>query len=176
MENKWLMINIQNVQDFACQCLNRDVWSNDAVKTIIREHFIFWQVCCLRARGRIWSLMISRPSPGQPTGWRGKVGIITKRRCNTFFFSNKWWCFSSCFYCRKKLFEIPFLAWFLKAKYTLFFPCVSLHLPCVEPFISLQVYHDSEEGQRYIQFYKLNKFPYISILDPRTGECSCELR
>ncbi|XP_062844024.1 UBX domain-containing protein 7 [Trichomycterus rosablanca] len=75
MENKWLMINIQNVQDFACQCLNRDVWSNEAVKAIIREHFIFWQV-----------------------------------------------------------------------------------------------YHDSEEGQRYIQFYKLNKFPYISILDPRTGQ------
>uniref|UniRef100_A0A8C7NPL0 UBX domain-containing protein 7 n=1 Tax=Oncorhynchus mykiss TaxID=8022 RepID=A0A8C7NPL0_ONCMY len=75
LENKWLMINIQNVQDFACQCLNRDVWSNDAVRTIIREHFIFWQV-----------------------------------------------------------------------------------------------YHDSEEGQRYIQFYKLNKFPYISILDPRTGQ------
>uniref|UniRef100_A0A3Q3AVM4 UBX domain-containing protein 7 n=1 Tax=Kryptolebias marmoratus TaxID=37003 RepID=A0A3Q3AVM4_KRYMA len=75
LENKWLMINIQNVQDFACQCLNRDVWSNDAVKNIIREHFVFWQV-----------------------------------------------------------------------------------------------YHDSEEGQRYIQFYKLNKFPYISILDPRTGQ------
>lgn len=37
-------------------------------------------------------------------------------------------------------------------------------------FLSRQVYHDSEEGQRYIQFYKLNKFPYISILDPRTGE------
>ncbi|XP_029472866.1 UBX domain-containing protein 7 isoform X2 [Rhinatrema bivittatum] len=75
MQNKWLMINIQNVQDFACQCLNRDVWSNEAVKTIIREHFIFWQV-----------------------------------------------------------------------------------------------YHDSEEGQRYIQFYKLGDFPYISILDPRTGQ------
>ncbi|KAG8135895.1 hypothetical protein E2320_008879 [Naja naja] len=75
MQNKWLMINIQNVQDFACQCLNRDVWSNDAVKNIIREHFIFWQV-----------------------------------------------------------------------------------------------YHDSEEGQRYIQFYKLEDFPYVSILDPRTGQ------
>uniref|UniRef100_A0A2K5QVY9 UBX domain-containing protein 7 n=1 Tax=Cebus imitator TaxID=2715852 RepID=A0A2K5QVY9_CEBIM len=73
MQNKWLMINIQNVQDFACQCLNRDVWSNEAVKNIIREHFIFWQV-----------------------------------------------------------------------------------------------YHDSEEGQRYIQFYKLGDFPYVSILDPRT--------
>ncbi|CAI5775452.1 domain-containing 7 isoform X1 [Podarcis lilfordi] len=75
MQNKWLMINIQNVQDFACQCLNRDVWSNEAVKTLIREHFIFWQV-----------------------------------------------------------------------------------------------YHDSEEGQRYIQFYKLADFPYVSILDPRTGQ------
>ncbi|KAF4020846.1 hypothetical protein G4228_012874 [Cervus hanglu yarkandensis] len=75
MQNKWLMINIQNVQDFACQCLNRDVWSNEAVKNIIREHFIFWQV-----------------------------------------------------------------------------------------------YHDSEEGQRYIQFYKLGDFPYVSILDPRTGK------
>ncbi|KAM4771963.1 LOW QUALITY PROTEIN: UBX domain-containing protein 7 [Rhinophrynus dorsalis] len=75
IQNKWLMINIQNVQDFACQCLNRDIWSNEAVKTLIREHFIFWQV-----------------------------------------------------------------------------------------------YHDSEEGQRYIQFYKLSDFPYVSILDPRTGQ------
>ncbi|OCT81114.1 UBX domain-containing protein 7 isoform X1 [Xenopus laevis] len=75
LHNKWLMINIQNVQDFSCQCLNRDIWSNDTVKTLIREHFIFWQV-----------------------------------------------------------------------------------------------YHDSEEGQRYIQFYKLPEFPYVSILDPRTGQ------
>ncbi|XP_053565789.1 UBX domain-containing protein 7 [Bombina bombina] len=75
LQNKWLMINIQNVQDFACQCLNRDIWSNETVKTLIREHFIFWQV-----------------------------------------------------------------------------------------------YHDSEEGQRYIQFYKLSDFPYVSILDPRTGQ------
>ncbi|CAB1317624.1 unnamed protein product [Coregonus sp. 'balchen'] len=51
LENKWLMINIQNVQDFACQCLNRDVWSNDAVRTIIREHFIFWQVCSVHTDG-----------------------------------------------------------------------------------------------------------------------------
>ncbi|XP_077147334.1 UBX domain-containing protein 7 [Ranitomeya variabilis] len=75
LKNKWLMINIQNVQDFACQCLNRDIWSNDSVKSLIKEHFIFWQV-----------------------------------------------------------------------------------------------YHDSEEGQRYIQFYKLSDFPYVSILDPRTGQ------
>ncbi|CAH1782183.1 unnamed protein product [Owenia fusiformis] len=42
--NKWLMVNIQNVQEFSCQVLNRDIWNNHAVKTIIETHFIFWQV------------------------------------------------------------------------------------------------------------------------------------
>jgi thioredoxin-related protein len=42
--NKWLLVNIQDAGEFQCQTLNRDVWSNDAVKTIIREHFLFWQV------------------------------------------------------------------------------------------------------------------------------------
>lgn len=41
--NKWLLVNIQDAGEFQCQTLNRDVWSNDAVKTIIREHFLFWQ-------------------------------------------------------------------------------------------------------------------------------------
>ena len=41
---KWLLVNIQDAGEFQCQVLNRDVWSNEAVKTILREHFIFWQV------------------------------------------------------------------------------------------------------------------------------------
>ena len=40
----------------------------------------------------------------------------------------------------------------------------ALSLPC------LQVYHDSEEGQRYCQFYKVEKWPYVAVLDPQTGE------
>ena len=36
-------MNIQDASEFQCQVLNRDVWSNEAVKTILREHFIFWQ-------------------------------------------------------------------------------------------------------------------------------------
>ncbi len=40
---KWLMINVQDACEFQCQILNRDVWSNKAVKTILREHFVFWQ-------------------------------------------------------------------------------------------------------------------------------------
>lgn len=74
--NKWLLVNIQNTEEFACQVLNRDVWSNAAVKSIINEHFIFWQV-----------------------------------------------------------------------------------------------YHTTRDGQRYMQFYGVNSFPYVAILDPRTGEC-----
>ncbi|XP_021341953.1 UBX domain-containing protein 7-like isoform X2 [Mizuhopecten yessoensis] len=72
---KWLMVNIQNVQEFACQALNRDVWSNNSVKSIIKSKFIFWQV-----------------------------------------------------------------------------------------------YHDSDEGGKYTQFYKVKNWPYVSIIDPRTGE------
>lgn len=43
-DGRWLMVNVQNVQEFACQALNRDVWSNSAVKAIIKQHFVFWQV------------------------------------------------------------------------------------------------------------------------------------
>ncbi|XP_077555032.1 UBX domain-containing protein 7 [Haemaphysalis longicornis] len=74
-KNRWLMVNVQNVQEFACQVLNRDVWSHSTIKSIVAEHFVFWQV-----------------------------------------------------------------------------------------------YQDSEEGQRYVLFYKVVDYPYVAILDPRTGE------
>lgn len=43
-QNKWLLVNIQNGTEFNCQVLNRDVWSHQAVKDIIKGNFIFWQV------------------------------------------------------------------------------------------------------------------------------------
>ncbi|KAF8797295.1 UBX domain-containing protein 7-like [Argiope bruennichi] len=73
--NKWLMVNLQDSQEFSCQVLNRDVWSNHDVKKLVSQHFVFWQV-----------------------------------------------------------------------------------------------YNDSIDGEKYIQFYKPVEFPYIAILDPRTGE------
>jgi len=76
---KWLVVNIQNVSEFACQCLNRDVWSNPIVKNIIRDNFLF-----------------------------------------------------------------------------------------------LQLYMDSEEGQRFMNFYKIKQWPYVAVLDPRTGELMVE--
>jgi hypothetical protein len=33
---------------------------------------------------------------------------------------------------------------------------------------------DSEEGQRYMNFYKVNQWPYVAVLDPRTGELMVE--
>jgi thioredoxin-related protein len=43
-QKKWLLINVQNVQEFECQALNRDVWSNSGAKAVIKDHFLFWQV------------------------------------------------------------------------------------------------------------------------------------
>uniref|UniRef100_A0A1I7X4H5 UAS domain-containing protein n=1 Tax=Heterorhabditis bacteriophora TaxID=37862 RepID=A0A1I7X4H5_HETBA len=43
-EGKWLLVNIQDVQEFSCQTLNRDVLANSGVKELIRTNFIFWQI------------------------------------------------------------------------------------------------------------------------------------
>lgn len=41
---KWIMVNIMNSQEFPCQILNRDVWSDKEVQRSIRENFYFLQV------------------------------------------------------------------------------------------------------------------------------------
>lgn len=76
---RWLMVNIQNMKEFSCQVLNRDIWSDSVIDSIIRQHFTFWQV-----------------------------------------------------------------------------------------------YSDSGEGKRYMRFYNVPSWPYVAILDPRTGECLVE--
>lgn len=90
LENKWLMINIQNVQDFACQCLNRDVWSNDAVKTIIREHFIFWQVTflgpLLLVPSDIVSVSCTQLHCCSTISWDNPTGPLTQAHWNHFTF------------------------------------------------------------------------------------------
>ncbi|KAK9354053.1 hypothetical protein V1505DRAFT_415582 [Lipomyces doorenjongii] len=42
-QKKWLLVNVQDVSDFQCQVLNRDFWSNEAVKETVRANFIFMQ-------------------------------------------------------------------------------------------------------------------------------------
>ena len=43
-QNKWLLVNVQNTQEFQCQVLNRDVWSNKKVQDIVLRNFVFKQV------------------------------------------------------------------------------------------------------------------------------------
>jgi hypothetical protein len=42
-ELKWLLVNLQDMTDFNCQALNRDIWKNPAVAELVRENFIFLQ-------------------------------------------------------------------------------------------------------------------------------------
>lgn len=74
--NRWLLVNVQNPQEFSCQILNRDVWPNKQIKEIIKDHFLLWQVLS-----------------------------------------------------------------------------------------------NTSDGKRYIDFYNVNEYPYLAVVDPRTGEC-----
>ncbi|GAB5590065.1 UBX domain protein Ubx2 [Umbelopsis nana] len=40
---KWLLVNIQDPTEFSCQVMNRDLWSEQAVKDVIKESFVFLQ-------------------------------------------------------------------------------------------------------------------------------------
>ncbi|KAG0358193.1 hypothetical protein BG005_002611 [Podila minutissima] len=51
-ENKWLMVNIQEAGVFACQVLNRDLWSAANVKEVVKENFIFLQFYSDSAEGK----------------------------------------------------------------------------------------------------------------------------
>ncbi|KAM0255259.1 hypothetical protein ACHAQJ_005967 [Trichoderma viride] len=43
-DKKWIMVNLQDMSDFSCQTLNRDIWKDRAVQEVINENFIFMQL------------------------------------------------------------------------------------------------------------------------------------
>lgn len=42
-EKKWILVNLQDMTDFNCQALNRDIWKDQAVQQLVKENFIFLQ-------------------------------------------------------------------------------------------------------------------------------------
>jgi hypothetical protein len=42
-EKRWLLVNIQAADEFASHVLNRDIWSHETVKEVVRSSFVFWQ-------------------------------------------------------------------------------------------------------------------------------------
>ncbi|KAJ2717345.1 UBX domain protein Ubx2 [Coemansia sp. Cherry 401B] len=43
-DGKWVLVNLQDVTDFRCQALNRDIWSQGLIKDIVRKNFVFLQI------------------------------------------------------------------------------------------------------------------------------------
>ncbi|KAJ2712905.1 UBX domain protein Ubx2 [Coemansia spiralis] len=41
---RWVLVNLQQVSEFQCQALNRDVWSQEGVRDIVKRNFIFLQL------------------------------------------------------------------------------------------------------------------------------------
>lgn len=50
-QNRWLIVNVQDMSDFSCQVLNRDIWSSEKLREILKKYFIFWQVAIDNADG-----------------------------------------------------------------------------------------------------------------------------
>lgn len=42
-ESKWLLLNVQSTSEFSSHRLNRDTWSNEALKEILQGTFVFYQ-------------------------------------------------------------------------------------------------------------------------------------
>lgn len=42
-QRRWLLVNLQRSDVFACLILNRDVWSDSTLQELLRARFIFWQ-------------------------------------------------------------------------------------------------------------------------------------
>lgn len=40
---KWILVNLQDMSDFNCQALNRDIWKDEAIRELVAENFIFLQ-------------------------------------------------------------------------------------------------------------------------------------
>lgn len=43
MNQQWLLVNIQQNDEFACHALNRDIWNNISIQQLIADKFILWQ-------------------------------------------------------------------------------------------------------------------------------------
>ncbi len=43
-EKKWILVNVQDMAEFASQRLNRDTWSQGFVQELVSSAFVFWQV------------------------------------------------------------------------------------------------------------------------------------
>lgn len=58
-QNRWLIVNLQDMSDFGCQVLNRDIWSSEQLRKIIKKYFVFWQVAIDSSDGHRFQVFYS---------------------------------------------------------------------------------------------------------------------
>ncbi|KYR02258.1 UAS domain-containing protein [Tieghemostelium lacteum] len=51
-KHRFVLINVQDASEFACQRLNRDTWSDAKLKELISSNFVFWQVNSTHDEGK----------------------------------------------------------------------------------------------------------------------------
>jgi hypothetical protein len=44
MQKRWLLVNIQRDDVFASHLLNRDVWTDELIQSMVESGFVLWQV------------------------------------------------------------------------------------------------------------------------------------
>lgn len=57
LQKRWLLVNIQDVQEFASSQLNRDTWSNPELKKMIADSFLMVQTSKDSEEGKRYSLL-----------------------------------------------------------------------------------------------------------------------
>ncbi|KAJ2788633.1 UBX domain protein Ubx2 [Coemansia guatemalensis] len=61
-EGKWVLVNLQEVSEFQCQALNRDIWRQDIVKEVVSKEFVFLQIATDTLEGRRVATMYNATS------------------------------------------------------------------------------------------------------------------
>ncbi|XP_037043323.1 UBX domain-containing protein 7 [Bradysia coprophila] len=58
-QNRWLIVNLQDYGQFQSQTLNRDVWSDQELRSIIKQYFVLWQVAVDNPEGMRFQVFYS---------------------------------------------------------------------------------------------------------------------
>ncbi|KAJ6641241.1 UBX domain-containing protein 7 [Pseudolycoriella hygida] len=58
-KNRWLIVNLQDYSQFQSQTLNRDLWSDEHLRAIIKQYFVFWQVAVDNTEGMRFQVFYS---------------------------------------------------------------------------------------------------------------------
>ncbi|XP_073112270.1 plant UBX domain-containing protein 7-like [Elaeis guineensis] len=83
-QDRWLLVNLQCIEEFSSHLLNRDLWSNETVAQAIQTKFIFWQmyhdsdegkkVCTYYNLVSLPAVLIIDPITGQKMhAWSGMI-------------------------------------------------------------------------------------------------------